>query len=54
MKKGLCEIEIPQKHPLNLKGRYPINIGLQNGALFPLTPTGIDPQFTLLPQELKR
>jgi len=37
-----------------LTGRYPINIGLQNGAYFPLTPTGLDTQFNLLPQELKR
>jgi len=37
-----------------LTGRYPIHTGLHNGVITPLLPTGLDTQFTLLPQELKR
>ena len=37
-----------------MTGRYPINIGLQNGVIVNGVPFGIDTQFSLLPQELKR
>ena len=52
-----------------LTGRYPVHTGLliqymvygvmsfsgmHNGVITPLTPYGLDTQFTLLPEELKR
>ena len=37
-----------------LTGRYPIHTGLHNGVITPNIPYGLDTQFTILPQELKR
>ena len=37
-----------------LTGRYPINIGLNNGVIASLSPYGLDVKYMLLPQELQR
>ena len=37
-----------------LTGRYPINIGLNNGVIASLSPYGLEVKFMLLPQELQR
>ena len=51
----------PGRYPSDVKrnnihhsGRYPIHTGLHNGVITPRQPYGLDTQFTLLPQELKR
>ncbi|XP_042209997.1 arylsulfatase J-like isoform X2 [Homarus americanus] len=36
-----------------LTGRYPFTLGRQNGVLWPMEPTGLDLNATLLPQSLK-
>ncbi|TOF73460.1 hypothetical protein CGJ15_27345, partial [Vibrio parahaemolyticus] len=36
-----------------LSGRYPFTIGRQHLVIWPLSPSGLDPDLTILPQTLK-
>ncbi|KAK3738531.1 hypothetical protein QZH41_012039 [Actinostola sp. cb2023] len=37
-----------------LTGKYPIRYGMHHGVVMPLTPFGLPPELTLLPQKLKK